>query len=117
LEANFEYRFVLVRKLLETAIFLDAGNIWNLNKISVVNPDIGVFHRNNFVQEIALNTGIGFRFDLSIFMFRVDWGWPLRDPSLDKNQRWLLSESIQNNTVRNYILNESAIAIGIGYPF
>ncbi len=117
LEANFEYRFVLVRKLLEAAIFLDAGNIWNLNKISVVNPDIGVFHRNNFVQEIALNTGIGFRFDLSIFMFRVDWGWPLRDPSLDKNQRWLLSESIQNNTIRNYILNESAIAIGIGYPF
>lgn len=117
LEANLEYRFVLVRKLLEAAIFLDAGNIWNLNKLSVANADYGVFHRNSFVQEIALNTGIGFRFDLSIFMFRVDWGLPIRDPSFDKTQRWLLSESIQNNTMRNYILNESAIAIGIGYPF
>jgi len=117
LEMNMEYRFTVVRKLLESAIFLDAGNIWNLSRISTSNPDYGVLHSNSFLSEVALNTGIGFRFDLGIFLFRVDWGWPLRDPSLPINQRWILSESINNSNMSKYFFDETAIAIGIGYPF
>ncbi len=117
LEINMEYRFTVVRKLLESAIFLDAGNIWNLSRISTSNPDYGVLHSNSFLSEVALNTGIGFRFDLGIFLFRVDWGWPLRDPSLPINQRWILSESINNSNISKYFFDETAIAIGIGYPF
>jgi outer membrane protein assembly factor BamA len=117
LEASIEYRFTLIRKLLETALFMDAGNIWNLSKQSSSNPTYGVLNRQTFLSEIALNTGIGLRWDLSVFMFRMDWGIPLRDPSLALNQRWILSESINNRNFGSFLLNETAVAIGIGYPF
>jgi hypothetical protein len=117
LEANLEYRFTVIRKLLESAIFLDAGNIWNLSPTSSSNPNYGVINAQNFFSEIALNTGVGLRFDLSIFLFRLDWGMPLRDPSMPGSQRWILTEKIRNSGLGNYILNESSLAIGIGYPF
>ena len=117
LEANLEYRFTVVRKLLESAIFLDAGNIWNLSPTSSSNPNYGVINAQNFISEIALNTGVGLRFDLSIFLFRLDWGMPLRDPSLPKNQRWILTEKTREYGFGTYLLNESSLAIGIGYPF
>jgi hypothetical protein len=69
------------------------------------------------MKEVALNTGIGLRFDLSIFMFRVDWGIPLRDPSLPETQRWIFTETVRNSGFRTFVLQETAIAIGIGYPF
>ena len=117
LEANLEYRFTLIRKLLESALFFDAGNIWNLSPTSSTNPNYGVINARNFISEIALNTGIGLRFDLSIFLFRLDWGMPLRDPSLPKNQRWILTERVKESGFGTYLLNESSLAIGIGYPF
>ena len=117
LEANLEYRFTVVRKLLESAIFLDAGNIWNLSPTSSSNPNYGVINAQNFISEIALNTGVGLRFDLSIFLFRLDWGMPLRDPSLPKNQRWILTEKTREYGFGTYLLNEYSLAIGIGYPF
>ena len=117
LETNIEYRFTIIKKFIESAIFLDAGNIWNLNKLSVINPDNGILNKETFVSEIALNTGIGLRFDLSIFLFRIDWGIPLRDPSKGVNQRWVVSENITNGTFGDFLVNQTAIAIGIGYPF
>jgi len=117
LEANIEYRFTIIRKLLESALFFDAGNIWNLSPTSSSNPNYGVINAENFVSEIALNTGIGFRFDLSIFLFRLDWGMPLRDPSLPKDERWILTNRVKESGFGNYLLNESTVAIGIGYPF
>ena len=117
LEANVEYRFTIIKKFIESAIFLDAGNIWNLNKLSVINPDNGILNKETFISEIALNTGIGLRFDLSIFLFRIDWGIPLRDPSKGVNQRWVVTENISNGTFGDFLVNQTAIAIGIGYPF
>lgn len=117
IEANLEYRFTIIRKLLESAIFFDAGNIWNLSEESTSNSNYGVISRDKFFSEIALNTGIGLRFDLSIFLFRVDWGIPIRDPSLPNTQRWILTESLNNRNFGSYLLNETSIAIGIGYPF
>ena len=117
LEASLEYRFTLIRKLLETALFMDAGNIWNLSKQSSSSATYGVLNSKTFLSEIAVNTGIGLRWDLSVFMFRMDWGIPLRDPSLPLNKRWILSESLNNNNFGSFLVNETAVAIGIGYPF
>jgi outer membrane protein assembly factor BamA len=117
LEANIEYRFTIIKQFIESAIFFDAGNIWNLQKSGVANPLYGVISRQNFMKEVALNTGVGLRFDLSIFLFRLDWGMPLRDPSLPKNQRWILTERVKESGFGTYLLNESSLAIGIGYPF
>ena len=115
IEANLEYRFTLVKNFIESAIFLDAGNIWNLSKAGSSNG-YGVIQRETFLPEVAMNTGIGFRFDLSLFLFRIDLGLPIRDPSKDFDKRWVMTKSASTN-FSNYIRTESAICIGIGYPF
>jgi outer membrane protein assembly factor BamA len=115
LEANLEYRFTLIKNFIESALFLDAGNIWNLSAAGSANG-YGVINRNTFLSEVALNTGIGFRFDLSVFMFRVDWGLPIRDPSKPIDQRWVMTRNV-SGTFGKYLIDETAIAIGIGYPF
>jgi outer membrane protein assembly factor BamA len=115
LEANLEYRFTLVKNFIESAIFLDAGNIWNLSKEGSANG-YGVIQRATFLPEVALNTGIGFRFDLSLFLFRIDLGLPIRDPSKDFEKRWVMTKNATGN-FSNYMRNESAVCIGIGYPF
>jgi len=117
LEFNLEYRFTLIRKLLESAIFFDAGNIWTLTEASASNPNYGVIQNANILNEMALNTGVGLRFDLGIFLFRLDWGLPLRDPSLDIQNRWILTERLKENGLGSYLLKETSLAIGIGYPF
>jgi outer membrane protein assembly factor BamA len=115
IEANLEYRFTLVKNFIESALFIDAGNIWNLSKEGSANG-YGVIQRETFLPEVALNTGIGFRFDLSLFLFRIDLGLPIRDPSKDFDKRWVMTKSVSTN-FSNYMRNESAICIGIGYPF
>jgi outer membrane protein assembly factor BamA len=115
IEANVEYRFTLVKNFIESAIFLDAGNIWNLSKEGSANG-YGVIQKETFLTEVACNTGIGFRFDLSLFLFRVDLGLPIRDPSKDFDKRWVMSKNSSTN-FSNYMRTESAICIGIGYPF
>ncbi len=116
LEASIEYRFGVIKNFLESALFLDAGNIWNLSAAGVSNPDYGIFNRNTALSEVALNTGIGFRFDVEIFMFRLDWGIPIRDPSKNPDQRWVMKQ-IPQDGIGTWTVKETAVAIGIGYPF
>ncbi len=111
IETNLEYRFTLIKNLIESALFLDAGNIWNLSKAGSSSSGFGVLTSKNFLQELALNTGIGFRFDLSLFIFRVDWGFPIRDPRKSQSKRWVMTGSVKD------YFQKTAVAIGIGYPF
>ncbi|MEY3983831.1 MAG: hypothetical protein RL160_1390, partial [Bacteroidota bacterium] len=111
LQANAEYRFALLRNFLEGALFLDAGNVWNLKHRGQVLP--GLFQGNTFLSEVAMNTGLGLRFDFSFFMIRFDWGIPLRDPSEKPNKRWVIREIGQPGFIRD----QTALTLGIGYPF
>ncbi len=115
-EANIEYRFSLIRHFLESALFLDAGNIWNLNRKNQAAPSESILNPKTFMDEVALNTGLGFRFDFKIFLFRLDWGIPLHDPGKSLGSRWLLNK---NNIIDpwTFTKRETALAIGIGYPF
>lgn len=115
-EGNLEYRFTLFPKFLESALFMDIGNIWNINHKGQPADAKGVLIPEFFGEELAINTGIGFRFDFKFFLFRLDWGLPIRDPGKAADSRWLLTRKNFAGT-RNYIINETAIAIGIGYPF
>ncbi|MDA1182724.1 MAG: BamA/TamA family outer membrane protein, partial [Bacteroidetes bacterium] len=112
IETNLEYRFTLIKNLIESALFLDAGNIWNLSKEGSSSSGFGVLTSQNFLEELALNTGIGFRFNWSLFVFRVDWGFPIRDPGRPLSKRWVMTGS-----AKDYFFNKTAVAIGIGYPF
>ncbi len=77
IEANIEYRFRIFAEL-HGATFLDAGNIWLL-KNDPLRPG-GQFKLSGLGQEIALGTGVGLRYDLSVIVLRFDMGIALHAP-------------------------------------
>lgn len=107
IEANLEYRFKMFW-LLEGAFFIDAGNVWNLKSDEFEG---GLFRRDEFYNEFAVGSGFGTRFDFSFLIFRLDLGVKLRDPALEKGQRWIVGNRSLNWQ------DDFTINIGIGYPF
>ena len=107
LEANIEYRYKLM-KILEGALFIDAGNIWAINKKD--NREGATFKLDSFYKQIAIGTGAGLRFDFSYFIFRLDLGMKLHDPSQDLGNGWIIGNRKLNN-------NDFNLSFGIGYPF
>lgn len=108
LELNAEYRFKLFW-ILEGATFIDAGNIWTFRD----DPDRpgAAFRFNKFIDDFAVGTGFGFRFDIKFVLLRADFGLKLRDPQITYGSKWILLN-------RSYdIRNDLTMVIGIGYPF
>lgn len=105
LEGNFEYRFHIIKSF-NGALFVDAGNIWRLNK-DEQKPN-AEFILNEFYKQIAIGGGMGIRWDLSFFVLRLDLAMPLRDPKYDELSRWRFDKRPWNEMVFNF---------GIGYPF
>lgn len=75
LEGNFEYRFPIF-SILKGALFIDAGNIWNIND----NVPDGKFTKD-FIRQFGIGTGIGLRVDVQGFVIRFDLAAPLKRPS------------------------------------
>ncbi len=75
LELSAEYRF-LVYYYMEGALFLDAGNVWTIRE-DVNRPGSQISGR--FLNELAVAAGYGVRFNFSFFVFRLDWGYPIRE--------------------------------------
>ncbi len=107
LEGNLEYRFRLLGKV-EGAFFLDAGNIWAINGND--NREGALFKLGGFYREIALGTGTGLRFNFNYFIFRLDLGMKLRDPSLESGKRFIIG----NYPIKGDHFN---LSFAIGYPF
>jgi hypothetical protein len=105
LEGNFEYRFHIIKSF-NGAFFVDAGNIWRLNK-DETKPN-GEFVVSNFVDQIAIGSGLGIRWDLSFFVLRLDMAAPIKDPKYDVGDRWTYDKKPWRQIVANF---------GIGYPF
>jgi outer membrane protein assembly factor BamA len=111
LELNAEYRFKLFW-ILEGALFLDAGNIWAYNN-DIARPG-AQFELKKFYKDIAVGTGVGFRFDFKFVIGRVDLGMKLRDPLLTDGSKWIIVRRPYD--FRNH-LDDFTIVFGIGYPF
>lgn len=113
IESSVELRQDLVG-FLEGALFIDAGNIWQVGQ-SLVGPDAegddGLFEFNDFLSEVAVGTGVGLRFDLQFLIFSVDLGIKLIDPAQKEGERFV-GDELFSNFNRNTQVN-----IGIGYPF
>lgn len=77
LEANVEYRFPIFGELYG-ATFLDAGNVWLIRKDG--SRPGGQLTLKNFAKSIALNTGVGLRYDLEFLVVRLDLGVALHVP-------------------------------------
>jgi outer membrane protein assembly factor BamA len=107
LEANLEYRFKLFWRM-EGAFFTDAGNIWAINYKD--NREGAVFKINQFYKQIAVGSGFGLRFDFTYFLFRLDLGMKMRDPSLPAGKRFIPG---------NYPISTDHfnLSFAIGYPF
>jgi outer membrane protein assembly factor BamA len=107
LEANLEYRFKLIG-FLEGALFADAGNIWAINEKD--NRPGAQFRLNEFYKQLAFGAGTGFRFDFNYFIFRLDVGMKMRDPSQSEYNGWIIGH-------RKITGDDFNFSFAIGYPF
>jgi outer membrane protein insertion porin family len=104
LQGSVELRQQLVG-FLEGALFVDAGNIWALH--DNVRQG-GEFSGQNFYKEIAVGTGVGFRFNFKFFVLRLDAGLKLYDPARPSGERFVGDQLFMNKPV---------FSLGIDYPF
>lgn len=75
--ANLEYRPRIWGDLYG-AIFLDMGNVWNIHEEEY--SENGKFYARNFFKQMAVGTGVGVRYDMGMFVIRLDWGLGLHLP-------------------------------------
>tara|TARA_B100001093_G_scaffold415171_1_gene405495 strand:- start:874 stop:3108 length:2235 start_codon:yes stop_codon:yes gene_type:complete len=101
---SLEYRFSLVKKL-NGSVFIDAGNIWEISSNNNQYKEAN-FKWNQFIDEIAVDIGIGLRYDFKYFILRTDLGFIVRDPSESDKWKW-----------RELNFSNSQFNIGLGYPF
>jgi outer membrane protein assembly factor BamA len=112
LEFNTELRYKL-NSFIGTAIFLDAGNVW-MSKDSYIYGKEALFSKN-FIRQMALGTGLGFRFDFTFIILRLDIGTPLYIPSEDQGKKWVIE---QFSPVKKAWRKENLVwNIAIGLPF
>jgi len=102
--SSLEYRFKIINNI-HGAIFVDAGNIWNLPNTSGATDD-EIFDSLQSLENIAIGSGLGFRYDLSFLVLRFDLAFKTFEPYL-----------IEDKWFSNYTLTESVLNIGINYPF
>ena len=101
---NLEYRTSLFGKF-KGALFVDVGNIWNVFD-DVEDPAMR-FDGLKDLDELAVGTGFGIRYDFNFFVIRLDVGFKTYDPSYEKGLRWL----------NDYRIDKAVFNIGINYPF
>ncbi len=104
--ANLEYRPRLLGDLYG-AIFLDAGNIWLLRDDNYRGSD-AVFRWNSIINDMAVGTGLGLRYDLEFFVIRLDWGLGLHMP-YDTGKSGFFNI--------NRLSDCQSLHLAIGYPF
>lgn len=99
-----EIRFNLFGQLYG-AVFGDVGNIWNV--FDDETDPAYTFNGLQSLQDLALGTGVGFRYDFNFFVLRFDLGFKTYDPSRNLNDRWF----------KGYNFGKSVLNVGINYPF
>tara|TARA_R110000868_G_scaffold720_1_gene5189 strand:+ start:6582 stop:9056 length:2475 start_codon:yes stop_codon:yes gene_type:complete len=109
-EANFKLAFSAEQRFnlfgnLNGAVFIDAGNIWNV--LDEVKDKKAIFSGFNSLKDIAVGSGLGLRYDFSFFVFRFDVGFKTYDPFYQPQNRWFT----------NYNFGNAVYNIGINYPF
>jgi outer membrane protein assembly factor BamA len=112
IESSVEYRFPIVQFLgkINGALFIDAGNIWNIDHGQ--SNTVGNFNANNFLNEIAVGTGFGVRWDFDFFLLRLDLASKVINPANATNEKWVLPKTTWGSGENPIEFN-----IGIGYPF
>ena len=101
---NLEYRYNLVGAL-NSAFFVDIGNIWNV--ADIVEDEASTFESFSDLRDIAVGSGFGLRYDFNFFVLRFDIGFKTYDPARQLGNRWF----------KDYNFNHAVYNVGINYPF
>ncbi|MBR1462997.1 MAG: BamA/TamA family outer membrane protein [Prevotella sp.] len=110
--SNLEYRTRLFGSLYG-AVFLDAGNVWKIGRsygdesIDALFADSS-FKPGKFLSQVAVGTGVGFRYDLDFLVLRVDWGIGLHVPYNTGKSGFY--------NIRRF-KDGQALHLAVGYPF
>ena len=104
-ETNWEYRFPLMGYL-KGALFVDAGNVWLLKDDSY-RPG-GKLTASKFLDQLALNSGVGLRFDMGMLVLRADLGIAMHAPYDTGKSGYFNIPKFKDAL---------ALHIAIGYPF
>ena len=112
-DLKFDLSFELRHKwfgIFEGGYFIDFGNVWTLTgKEGAEHPE-GAFHWDSFYEQIACSIGLGVRVNVKFFVFRVDAGMKVYDPSGETPQaRWRIAH------IDSW--DDFALHIAVGYPF
>ena len=109
-EGNIEYRGPFVGNL-DLAVFLDIGNVWLLHT-DETRPG-GTFQLKHLLNDIAVGTGAGFRYDMEMLVFRVDIGYALHFPYDTRDNPAQKKRYFNTPSFWDAI----GIHIALGYPF
>ena len=101
---NFEYRFKMFGRF-NGALFTDVGNIWNI--LDDTEDESRTFNNLKDLNELAIGSGFGLRYDSGLFVFRLDMGLKTYNPARNKDERWF----------KDFSLKKSVFNIGLNYPF
>ena len=88
------------------ALFLDAGNVWTLRNHEY--SPLGKFDVDKFFRQLAVGTGVGVRYDMGMFVIRVDWGIGLHVP-YDTGKSGIYN-------IRRF-KDAQSLHFAVGYPF
>ncbi len=104
LALSLEQRFNIFGSL-NGAVFLDAGNIWNIFDDTEI--EAAKFNGLQSLKDTAIGTGFGLRYDFGFLVFRLDIGFKTFNPSNPDKNKWFT----------DFSLRKAVYNIGINYPF
>jgi outer membrane protein insertion porin family len=132
LEGNVEYRYDIARIIPNTltlrgALFIDAGNIWNIKDLKPPGvEDSAQFKLKNLYKQLGVSAGTGFRLDFNYFILRLDLGFRFKRPELSYvNDGWKVPSigfddvfrKLFSKSEREWRYENFNFTIGISYPF
>ncbi|MBS1757760.1 MAG: BamA/TamA family outer membrane protein [Bacteroidetes bacterium] len=132
LEGNVEYRYDIARIIPNTltlrgALFVDAGNIWNIKDLKPAGiTDSAQFKLKNLYKQLGVSAGTGFRLDFNYFILRLDLGFRFKRPELSYiNDGWKIPsigfddvlKKLFSKSQRQWRYENFNFTIGISYPF
>lgn len=107
LDLNAEWRYDLFWKF-QGALFIDAGNIWNLR--SYADQEGGLFRFADFIDQIAVAYGVGLRLNFDYFILRLDLGMKAINPAYTNNK--------EHYPITNHRFSRDyALHFAVGLPF
>ncbi len=89
-----------------SALFIDAGNIWDITDSNLVSEEAKLKSFSS-LKNIAVGSGFGIRYDFGFLVFRFDIGFKTYEPYLLEDNKWFV----------NYNFGNAVYNIGINYPF